>query len=411
MDRNLNILCFSSTDWHGIWGSRQQVMRRLARRGHRVLFIERPIGLEHWLRYPAFRRRKWRRWRQGMQQVEPNLYIASLPLLLPGRYYATSINRFNQQLTRLFAQRFVDQLGLAHPLLWLYNPFQGALIGQFHERLSVYHCIDEWTAGTHGRKWTIIRTLENELLRKVDVVFANSPPLYAAKRAENAHTHRIPSGVDLEHFARATQTDEPIPAALAHIPPPRIGYSGHVNDRLDYAVLEALARARPDWSLVLIGDTHPWTPDAPPLRTLRAHANVHFLGKQPYAEMPAFLRGLDVCLMPYIDDDRGHYRSPLKLYEYLAAGKPVVSTPHPEVAEFADAVRQTREPHQFVRAVEAALAAQSADQARQRMELARPHSWDARVDEMEAILDRYLERAGRDAPVQPALADRGESRA
>lgn len=387
-----DVLCFSSTDWHGIWGSRQQVMRRLARRGHRVLFIERPIGLEHWLRYPAFRRRKRQRWREGMQQVEPNVWIASLPPLLPGRYYSTAINGINQHLTMAFTRRWVNQLGLAHPLLWLYNPFQGALIGQFGERLSVYHCIDEWTAGTSGRKRAIIRRLESELLRKVDVVFANSPPILAAKRAENANTYRVPSGVDFDHFAQAARADQPMAAALTAIPAPRIGYSGHINDRLDYAVLEALARTHPDWSLVLIGDTHPWTLEAAPLQTLRAYPNVHFLGKQPYAEMPDFLRGLDVCLMPYIDDDRGHHRSPLKLYEYLAAGKPVVSTPHPEAAEFADLVWQERNPDQFVRAVEAALESHSPTAAQARMDRVRGQSWDARVDQMESILHEYLTR-------------------
>lgn len=393
MKQPWEILCFSSSDWHGIWGSRQQIMRRMAARGHRVLFVERPVGLEHWLRYAEFRRRKGQRWREGRREVEPGLHIVSLPLLLPGRYYSPRVNRINGRITVRAVRRTLAQLGMERPLLWIYNPFQGDLVGQFGETASVYHCIDEWTAGTSGRKRAIIRQLEIELLRRVDLVFANSPPTFDEKRHFNANTHRIPSGVDFDHFAAGASgrdAAQPVAAELAHIPAPRIGYSGHVNDRLDYGVLEALARERPAWSLVLVGSTHPWTMEAEPLQRLQQYPNVHFLGKQPYAKMPELLRGLDVCLMPYIDDDRGHYRSPLKLYEYLAAGKPVVSTPHPEADEFAELVYQAAAPGDFVRAVERALADKSPARVEQREAVASQHSWDARVAQMEEILERCL---------------------
>lgn len=382
----IDILCFSSTDWHGIWGSRQQIMRRLAARGHRVLFVERPIGLEHWLRYAEFRRRKGQRWREGMVEIEPGLQILSLPLLLPGRYYSPAINRINQQITIRFVRRYQAQLKMSAPLLWLYNPFQGDLIGHFDELFTVYHCIDEWTAGTSGRKYNVIRQLELNLLQRADLVFANSLPIFEEKRQFNANTHRIPSGVDIERFVTQMEREGSIPAALTQIPTPRIGYSGHINDRLDYTVLEALAAQRPEWSLVLIGDTHPWSMSAPPLQRLQAYPNVYFLGKQPYADMPALLQGLDVCLMPYIDDARGRYRSPLKLYEYLAVGKPIVSTPHAEASEFADVVYQAATAAAFVETVAHALVEDDPSVVEQRIAIARQHSWDARVEEMMRII-------------------------
>lgn len=379
------IICFSSTDWDGIWGSRQQVMLRFARRGYRVLFVEQPAGLEHLLRYPALRRRKLRRWREGVRQIEESLWIVSLPPLLPGRYYSLTINRINQWLTVHSLRSLVG--GLAQPrILWLYNPELGPLIGRFNEQLSVYHCIDEFTAGTQGRKRAVITALETELLHRVDIVFANSPPSYEAKRRLNPHTYRIPSAADVEHFAR----DIPIHPAIANLPRPRIGYIGHINERLDYAVLEYLAHTQPSWSLVFVGDTHPWRPDAPPLRRLRAFPNVHFLGQYPFSEIPALVKGMDVCLLPYVADERGYYRSPLKLYEYLAAGKPVVSTDHPEAREQGEVVYIAATPEAFAGRIAQALAEDDEERRRRRIAVAWENSWDRRVDEMERVVLRRI---------------------
>lgn len=389
----LDILCFSSTDWEGIWGSRQQVMLRFARRGYRVLFVEQPAGLEHLLRYPDLRRRKFRRWREGPRQIAESLWIVSLPPLLPGRYYSPTINRLNQHLTTYFLHHHLQACKLTHsPILWLYNPEQGPLIGRFGERLAVYHCIDEFTAGTRGHKRRTIAALETDLLRRVDLVFANSSLTYEAKRQFNPHTYRIPSGADVAHFAQTLDPTLPVHPAIAALPQPRIGYIGHVNERLDYAVLEHLAQARPAWSLVFVGDTYPWTPDAPPLRRLRALPNVYFLGKYPFANIPALIKGMDVCLLPYVNDERGMYRSPLKLYEYLAAGKPVVSTDHPEARELGNAIYLATTPEAFVEQVALALTEDSPEQQQERLAIAQQHSWDRRVDEMEHFIQEYLEQ-------------------
>jgi glycosyltransferase involved in cell wall biosynthesis len=381
-----DILCFSSTDWDGVWGSRQQVMLRFARRGYRVLFVERPIGLEHFWRYPAFRQRKLRRWREGIRPVADSLWIVSLPLLLPGKYYSPFINRLNQRITLTASRRYLRQLEFSKPILWLYNPEQSDLIGQFQENLSIYHCIDEWTANTTGRKRRTIAALEKELLHNVDLVFANSPPTFENKRRHNPQTYRIPSGADVEHFAQSASVTWAEHPAIAALPRPRIGYSGHVNERLDYAILKELAGQRPDWTVVFVGDTYPWTMGTPALQQLNALPNVHFLGKRPFAEMPALLKGMDVCLLPYVADERGYFRSPLKLYEYLAAGKPVVSTPHPEAAELAAVVYQAASPAAFVQAVAQALSDDNGEMQHQRQLVAQQHSWDRRVDEMEQVM-------------------------
>jgi len=383
-----DILCFSSTDWDGLWGSRQQVMLRFARRGYRVLFIEQLAGLEHLLRYPELRRRKRRRWREGLQPVEENLWLLSAPPMLPGRYYSTAINRINASLTAYWVKKTLEELGFQRPVLWLYKPEHGALIGKFNEVLSVYHCIDEWPAGTAGRKRRIIAMLDRGLAKKAGLVFANSPPSYELKMNLNENTHRLPSGVDAGLFIR--EATQPEHTAISKLPKPRIGYVGTINERLDYDFLEYLAQQRPDCSLVFVGDTYPWPPDAPQIQSLQSYKNIHFLGHYSYEELPTLIKGLDCCLIPYVNDERGRYRSPLKLYEYLAAGKPIVSTENPEVSEFSPHVQIAATPEEFVELIDKALADDNPELQEGRRQLARENSWDQRVDRMEQILNKSL---------------------
>lgn len=389
-----DILCFSSTDWDGVWGSRQQVMLRLAQRGHRVLFVEQAAGWEHLGRYPALRRRKWRRWREGMREVAENIWIASLPPLLPGRYYREAINTLNQSVTVWWTRRWLARLAFVPDWLWLYKPELGPLMGRFGEKLSVYHCIDEFTAGTTGRKRAMIQQLERDLLRRVDIVFANSRPTFENKRALHERTFRIPSGVDAAHFAQAVDESLVVHPAMARLQRPCLGYIGNINERLDYAALTELAQQRPDCSLVLVGDTYPWTMDAPPLRRLAALSNVHFLGEFPFAELPALVKGMDVCLLPYVADERAYFRSPLKLYEYLAAGKPVVAAAHPEAAELAEVVYLVEDGSGWDTAVSQALSENNPVRQAARMATARQHDWDVRVAEMEKQIRQLLSEKG-----------------
>jgi glycosyltransferase involved in cell wall biosynthesis len=383
----MDIVCFSSSDWHGKWGSRQQVMLRFARRGYRVLFVERPAGLEHLLRYPDLRRRKSRRWREGVRSVSENLWIVSLPPLLPGRYYAPSVNAVNQWVTVLCTKSVLRRMGFDAPILWLYNPEQGPLIGQFDECLAVYHCIDEFTAGTTGRKRRVIARLETALLNRADLVFANSLLTYDNKRRLHPRTYHVPSGVHVEHFAQVRDPSTAVHPAIAAIAHPIAGYIGNINDKLDIPLLVAVATCLPDWQFVLVGQPYPQKVD---LRPLRAQPNVHLLGRFPFEEIPGLIKGVDVCLLFYAGTEFARYRSPLKLYEYLAAGKPVVSTDHPEVREFSSWAEIASTPEEFASAVARAWKEDSAEKQRRRAELGRQHSWDGRVSEMEQIIDAYL---------------------
>ncbi len=376
----MDILCLSSSDWHGKWGSRQQVMLRFARRGYRVLFVERQVGVEHLWRYPEMRRRKWRRWREGLHQLEENLWIVSFPPLMPSRYYSLTIAHWNQRLVERWAQPHLKRLGFREPILWMYRPEDGGLIGRFGERLAVYHCIDEFAAGTQGRKRRLITALEQETLRKADIVFANSRLTYSNKRAYNPNTYRIPSGVDVAHFAQSMDAQTEIHPAMARISHPIAGYVGSINEKLDIALLTATARKMTEWQFVFVGQVYRQTID---LSVLESLPNTHFLGRYPFEDIPALMKAVDICLLPYADTEYTYYRSPLKLYEYLAAGKPIVSTDHPEVREFAEWVKIAGQPQAFADAIVKAYRHHTPDERQRRADLGRQHSWDRRVDEME----------------------------
>jgi hypothetical protein len=198
----------------------------------------------------------------------------------------------------------------------------------------------------------------------------------------------VPSGADVAHFA-------PVPGRETHpllegIPGPRIGYSGHVNDRLDYELLQHVAESRPKWSFVFFGDTHPWTPQTQPLAQLLALPNTYFLGKRPFSEVPHLLQGMDVCLLPYLQGEKGYFRSPLKLYEYLAAGKAVVSSDQPEAREFAPEVGVASTKREFLALLDRAVSEEDEGAALRRIGLAQQHSWDRRVERMEGLVHQAL---------------------
>jgi glycosyltransferase involved in cell wall biosynthesis len=386
-----DILCFSTTDWDGPWGSRQQVMLRFARRGYRVLFIEQPAGLEHLLRYPDLRRNRFRRWREGLYTVADNLWIASPPPLFPGRYYSQTINHINQKLMVAWTKSLLPRIQFTPAILWVYNPEVWPLIGRFGERLSIYHCVEEFAAGTAGLKRQTISALEAKLLREADLIIFSAMINYINKRFLNPRSYRISHGADTVLFGRALDPALPPHPAIAAIPHPIAGFLGNITDRFDVSLLVEVVHRLPDWQFVFVGQVYPQSVDISPLQRL---PNTHFLGKYPFVETPALVKGMDVCLLPNVDDERGRYRSPLKLYEYLAAGKPVVSSRQPEAREFGDVVYLAATPADFVEQITRALADDGPERRQQRLAIAGQHSWDLRVDEMERVMRGLLETQG-----------------
>lgn len=385
MLENHNIICIAPNPWTDLWRRRQQLMSRFARKG-RVLYIEPQRSL-----LTPFLHRHTNGWdldfRFGLRQESDNLYLYSPFNPLPFSDIPL-FDRINNAFVPAAIQRVVRRLEMKRPILWLYYTSKTAAnvkaIRQVvSPRLICYDCYDYYAGYAYvtPRERPRILAEERELVQMADVVFVVSEQLYADKRPLNANTFLVPNGVDIESYER----HGPIPEDVALIPHPIVGFTGKIaGNKIDIGLIRYLVESRPQWSVVLVG------PIFPDLQRVMAgwpkYANLYILGQKPPWELPAYLRAFDVCIVPYLHNEERHYCDPLKVYEYLAAGKPIVATGFPLAPFLSDLVRVASSSEEFVTHIEGCLRENDEALARQRVEVARHNSWDRRVEEIEEIL-------------------------
>lgn len=375
-------------DWHEDPTSNHHVLRELART-RRVL----------WLNSLATRTpklssgrdlgkifRKLVEFTRGPLNVENDLWVATpLVLPLPGSAVARAINR---QILRATIRALRLRLGIRQFELWTFLPNTADYIGTLGEQLAVYYCVDEWSMFSYlDHDQTV--AAEHRLLERVDAVFAINHALADAKRAVNHATFVSPHGVDHPLFARALDPALPVPADLAVLPGPRIGFYGTLRDWVNFELIAHIARARPEWSIVLIGQAFG------DLSALHGLPNVHLLGQKHHDELPAYCKGFDVGMIPYRIDERMTFVSPLKLREYLSAGIPVVSTPVPEVMRYAHMCRIAATPDSFVAAIDAALGETNPVACRARSDAMTQETWSARLCEVTRTVAEIAQRKAR----------------
>lgn len=314
----------------------------------------------------------------GLGRPRPNLHVLTpLALPLPGRRWAKALNR------RLLAWQIRQALGRVRrgPLqVWSFAPDIDYLLDAFDAERVVYYCVDDF-ASFSGYDAEQVRRDERALCARSDLVVTTSLALQQDKQALNPNTVLVPHGVDYEHFARALDGSLPEPADLAAIPRPRLGFFGLIRDWVDVGLLADIARRRPRWHFVLLGDS---TVDLAPYRGV---PNLHFLGRKGYAELPAYCRGFDAGLIPFAVNELTRAVNPIKLREYFAAGLPVVSTPMPEVRLYEPLVRVAEGPEAFAAAIEAALA-EGPPQRRRLSDAMRDETWRGKLERIERALAR-----------------------
>ena len=327
------IVCFGK-DWDDDPTSNTHVMRALAA-DRRVLWLESigmrvpRVGSPRDLRRIANRLSLAAR---APRQVAPNLWIAS-PILLPLPHSAGA-TALNRRLLRRTVARLARRLDLGRYELWTFLPNTAAYADALDPDLVVYYCVDNWAA-SRGYDGARLAALEQDLCRRADVVFGTSRTLVAARSAVNPETHLATHGVDHAHFARALAPETLVAPEVAALPKPVLGVVGLLDDRIDVALLDRLAREHPEWTIALVGTV---ALDPAPLAR---HANVRFLGRQPYARLPAILKGFAAGLVPFVVNDYTRDINPVKAREYLSAGLPVIGTALPEIAALGEAVAAT----------------------------------------------------------------------
>jgi glycosyltransferase involved in cell wall biosynthesis len=382
-----DIVCLGFGEWDAeLWTNQQHLMARLGQR-NRVLFLE-SLGL----RQPRLAGRDLRRMVRRVERAAAGprsvdgVHVLS-PLVIPihGR---PRIRALNARLLRAQVGRAAGALGMDRPLLWSYVPQAEWLVETLQPSAIVYHCVDD-IAAQKGVQAAAFRGAEARFAARADVVLASAPALAERMRMLNDRVFYAPNVADTERFATALE-DGPTDPALAALPHPRIVFTGAVvATKLDLDLLEGVARARPGWSIALVGPVGAGDPHTD-VSVLERLPNVHLLGSRPYAALPDVLRGADVALVPYAINELTRSVFPMKVYEYLAAGLPVVTTPLPALDGTAG-VQVAADAPATVAAVERALAGDGPEARRGRSAAARGHSWEARLAE----IDSYLSGVGR----------------
>jgi UDP-galactopyranose mutase len=359
-----SIVVYSHLRWDFVYQRPQHVLSRLARR-HPVLFVEEAIADPG---QPAY---------LDVECVQPGVTRCRPHLPTVPEAFPTTLEPL------LRAQlRSSDGPHVA----WLYSPMALPVARTLSPSIIAYDCMDELSA-FHGAP-AALRTRERALLTAADVVFTGGPSLYRAKRERNPRVLCLPSSVDVAHFQRAT-TALPEPADQAALAHPRLGFFGVLDERLDTALLGAVADARPGWQFVLVGPVVKIDPAVLPRRP-----NLHYLGQRAYADLPAYLAGWDVCLLPFARNEATRFISPTKTLEYMAAERPIVSTSIVDVAEpYAGVVSLADTPGDFVAACEHALTSPLGDRLQAMRRIVAGTSWDSTVAAMETALDEALRAA------------------
>ena len=353
----MDITLLATADWdHPFWTNKQHVAESLVALGHRVLYIDslglRPPTLASRDRLRLLRR--LRRCLRGPRLVQPGLWVLT-PLQVPLQG-VRGVDRCNRCLLAVSLRLAYWWLGFQRDVLWTYSPRSSKLLALHAYRRTLYHCVDAIDAqpGMNGPQ---LRLDEQHLCRSVDLVVTTTPVLQERCAAEARRCVLLPNAVDVEHFRRAQQPELLIPGDLACIPGPRLVFVGAIAAyKQDLALLAALAQAHPAWSIVLIGAIGEGDPSTT-VSVLDECPNIHLLGPRPYAQLPAYLKGASVGLIPALLNDYTRAMFPMKFFEYLAAGLPVVATPLPALEAYRAFVSSAAEPAAFAQAIERCLAA------------------------------------------------------
>lgn len=381
-----DILLVSTADWDNpYWTNKQHVAVQLARRGHKVFYVE-----SQGLRTPTVTRkdmwRIFRRLRRALRpprEVRPGLWVWS-PLVIPLQRFR-AVRAVNQALLQVGIGFWTWRMGLRPGILWTYSPLTTELYDMSRFDRVVYHAVDDIKAQP-GMPVEVIARGEAELLRCADIVFTTSPNLQSLHERVNPRTFYFSNVCDYDHFSAALDPALSVPVELSNIPSPRIGFVGAISAyKLDFGMIASIARIRPDWHFVFVGEIGEGDPltDTSEITGL---GNLHFMGGQPYQSLPGWLKGMDVTILPNRLNEYTKSMFPMKFFEYLAAGRPVVATDLHALSAWGDIAALTKDEAGFTAAIARALEG-DVPPLKRRLDAARSHTYESRMEKMMAVVE------------------------
>lgn len=359
------IIVFSHLRWSFVYQRPQHLLSRLASE-YRIVFMEEPVsgaGHDHLERLTPT---------ENVEVLRPHLTDNV------GGFHDDLLPKLQNQLAE-----FLRESGIEDYLVWFYTPMALPLANDLNPQAVIYDCMDELSAFKNAPRQLLQR--ENALYQKADLVLTGGPSLYRSKSQRHHNVHCFSSSVDAAHFAPKPDgpADHPAQAALPH---PRLGYCGVIDERVDVPLIAAMADAHPEWQIVMVGPVAKIAPESLPQQ-----ANIHWLGQQGYTDLPQFMAGWDVCLLPFALNESTQFISPTKTLEYMAAGKPSVSTRIRDVADpYGHVVAIADSADEFIQACEKVLAQtpeQIATSEREMRAIVAGTSWDRTANAIRALIE------------------------
>ncbi len=386
MLKNENIICISSIDWDFIWQGHQEIMLALARDGNRVLFIENTGARSPGIRdFPRIRNRlkNWFSGVKGIRKEAENLYIFS-PLILPFPYSRVSL-WINKYLVLPILDRWRKVMDFNNPVSWVFlpTPLSLSIIENLNSKAVIYYCIDNFRVSSAAAKK--IKYPEIKLMKRADLIFVTSKELYNYCSGYNDKVYIFPFAVNFREFEEIRLKKNEFPVELGSVNRPIIGYIGGIHKWLDLGLIKETAKKYPQYSFVFVG------PIQTDISALAEIKNIYFLGKKEHKQIPLFINDFDACIIPYIITDYTKNVYPTKLNEYLALGKPVVSTALPEIinfnAENDNLVLVGNTQEEFMNCIPEAVRDSDETIINKRIIAAKKNSWPLRIEEMSNIIE------------------------
>jgi glycosyltransferase involved in cell wall biosynthesis len=376
------MVTLSAGNWDGVQHRPHHFMKRAASNGRTIIYIEPPVSLIAPLKNRQLLK-SWKRWRAGMQMKKENLYVLTPPPILPFGYKYRIVNKINQWILSKQIRKATDHLN-SELELYSFLPSSVDLLNKVNFQTVYYDCVDDHASFSGFIKPKLVHQLEKELVELADVCFATAQKLFDDRLDWNTNFHLIPNGAEFEHFSKVQAEKMLIPWDIEEAEKPVIGFIGGISDWIDLKLIEDTAHELPSYSFVMIGpiDTN--------ISSLKSLKNVYFLGPKPYENLPNYIQSFDVCLIPFKINELTKSVNPIKMYEYLSAGKPVISTPLPEVLQYKDVVEIAETKEEMVREILKATKKREPEieyeKVKIRQKIGRENSWDARWEMVSALL-------------------------
>ncbi len=394
---NQSIICFAPDPWDSMWRNRHQIMSRLSQ-NNKVLYIEPHIytlrdGLVSLIRSLIGHNLQ----NERLKHIANDLWVYKHhPLGFKSNWIV--LNQLGLILRILAIRHILRKLRMKSPILWVVDSRFGNMVKYFKKSLVCYHVVDNYTAAPYWSEQTRanIEKTEKFMLSIADLVVVTSPNLLEKTKRYNNNVHLVRNAVDYEKFSDIRHSSN-IPKDMAHIPKPIIGYVGAVNEKLDYELIDVIVHARPNWSFVFVGG-YQKKPGPRMHRFMNTHpSNVFLLGQRNVSDVPRYIRACHICILPYCMDDYTKTIDSLKLYEYFACEKPVVTTNIPSAREHSQVVYIAKDVNEFMQKLEKAMISSNSKRCALQRSIAMQNTWDKRVEQLSFLIQTTLQKkSGRE---------------